>query len=92
MQGNVIGFADGAVGSSNVGDFLQSSIEFCTVVVEIFRHRSPLLLGAALAVLAVCPSASAAESADPPPRETVAALDPALVAGRGASLDMVEQV
>jgi alpha-1,3-glucanase-like protein len=66
-------------------------IEFCTFVVEIFRHRSPLLLGAALAAFAVCPSASAAESADPPARETVAALDPALVAGRGASLGMVEQ-
>jgi Alpha-1,3-glucanase catalytic domain D1 len=65
---------------------------FYTVIVEIFRSRPSVLLGAALAALAACSSASAAESVTPsPPRETVAALDPALVAGRGASLGMIEQ-
>jgi Pectate lyase superfamily protein len=70
---------------------LHYLIKFCTVTVEIFRTRPQVLLGTALAVLAVTPSASAAEPVTPSPRETVAALDPALVAGRGASLGMVEQ-
>jgi Alpha-1,3-glucanase catalytic domain D1/Alpha-1,3-glucanase catalytic domain D2 len=48
------------------------------------------VLGAALGAVAVC-SASAGNSATATPRETVAAIDPALVAGRGASLGMVEQ-
>jgi len=46
----------------------------------------------AVAVILVALTAgSATATAAPPPRETVAALDPALVAGRGASLGMVEQ-
>ena len=36
-------------------------------------------------------SVGVAKAAGPPPPETVAAIDPALVAGRGASLGMVEQ-
>jgi hypothetical protein len=70
--------------------FLHYLISFYTVAVEIFQTLPKVLLGAALAALAVS-SASAATPASPTPRETVAAIDPALVAGRGASLGMVEQ-
>jgi hypothetical protein len=70
--------------------FLHLVVFFCTVVVAIFRRRPHILLIAALATL-VLSSAGVAEAAGPPPRETVAAIDPALVADRGASLGMVEQ-
>jgi Alpha-1,3-glucanase catalytic domain D1/Alpha-1,3-glucanase catalytic domain D2 len=69
---------------------LHFLIEFYTVVVEIFRARIPILVGMALATLASSP-ASVAEPATPAGHETVAAIDPALTAGRGASLGMVEQ-
>jgi hypothetical protein len=54
--------------------------------------RTLLLAAAALAALATTASGSAsAGSAQAAPRETVAALDPSLVAGRGAQLGIVEQ-
>jgi hypothetical protein len=53
------------------------------------RPRAAVLV-AALGALAVC-STSFAGPATSSARETVAAIDPALVAGRGATLGMVEQ-
>jgi hypothetical protein len=67
---------------------LHYIVDLCTVTLEIFQGRLPTLL--TVAALA-CLSASAAPAATQSPRETVAAIDPELVAGRGASLGMVEQ-
>src|SRR5439155_4798331 len=53
--------------------------------------RRAAVLGAALVALAVSSTAAAPPATSPTPRETVAAIDPALVAGRGAGLGMVEQ-
>jgi hypothetical protein len=56
------------------------------------RRRTLLLAAAALAALAISASGVAsAGRAQASPRETVAAIDPSLVAGRGAQLGIVEQ-
>ena len=56
------------------------------------RRRTLLLAAVALAALATTAAGVAsAGSAQASPRETVAAIDPSLVAGRGAQLGIVEQ-
>ncbi len=56
------------------------------------RRRTLLLAGAALVALAGTASgAASAGRAQASPHETVAAIDPSLVAGRGAQLGIVEQ-
>src|SRR6266481_4161519 len=56
------------------------------------RRRTFYLAAAALAVLATTAAGAARAGAEgAAPRETVAAIDPALVAGRGAQLGIVEQ-
>ena len=53
-------------------------------------HRAVALAGALSLTLSLAGTAGAAEPT-PPPRETVAALDPALTEGRGADVKFVEQ-
>ena len=56
------------------------------------RRRTLLLAAAALAALAASSSdVAGAKTAQASPRETIAAIDPSLVAGRGAQLGIVEQ-
>src|SRR6202165_1072765 len=62
------------------------------------RRRTPLRAAAALlivaavpAALATTPSGVSAGRAEAAPRQTVAAIDPSLVAGRGAQLGIVQQ-
>src|SRR5229473_7356002 len=65
------------------------------------RRRTPLLSAAVLSpraaalllapAIALAISSTDVASSPPPPRVTVAAIDPSLVAGRGAQLGIVEQ-
>jgi hypothetical protein len=55
------------------------------------RRMAPIAATAALLLSAVAMSGGVATAATPPGRETVAALDPALTAGRGAGVAFVEQ-
>jgi hypothetical protein len=55
------------------------------------RWRGLVVVAAALAALAAASAGVAGPRAAAPARETVAAIDPSLVAGRGASLGITEQ-
>jgi hypothetical protein len=55
------------------------------------RRVAPIAASAALVLSAVMSTAAVTAATPPPGRETVAALDPALTAGRGASVNSVEQ-
>jgi Pectate lyase superfamily protein len=55
------------------------------------RRAAPIAASAALVLSAVMSTGVATATTSPPGRETVAALDPALTAGRGASVNFVEQ-
>jgi len=55
------------------------------------RRAAPIAASAALVLSAVMSTGVATATTPPPGRETVAALDPALTAGRGAAVNFVEQ-
>jgi hypothetical protein len=55
------------------------------------HHAAPFVVAAALVALVTTTSGVASAGAQASPRETVAAIDPSLVAGRGAQLGIVEQ-
>ena len=57
---------------------------------RVARRSAPIAASAALVLSAVMTSGGVA-AASTPGRETVAALDPALTAGRGATVNFVEQ-